>query len=63
MSLLVQWLRPHASTTGDTGLIPGWGTKIPKAVQASQKFFKKEIAYDLTSSVHNMKSSLGCQNL
>ena len=23
-ALAVQWLRPHASTAGDTGLILGW---------------------------------------
>ena len=27
-SLAVQWLRLHASTAGDTGSIPGQGTKI-----------------------------------
>ena len=27
--LAVQWLGLHASTAGDTGLIPGPGTKIP----------------------------------
>ena len=26
-SLVVQWLGLCASTTGDIGLIPGWGTK------------------------------------
>ena len=25
---MVQWLRRHASTVGDMGLLPGWGTKI-----------------------------------
>ena len=32
-SLAVQWLRLCASTTGDTGLIPCQGTKIPHSVQ------------------------------
>ena len=32
-SLVVQWVRLHASTTEGTGLIPGWGTKIPHATQ------------------------------
>ena len=32
-SLVVQWLRPCASTAGGTGLIPGQGTKIPHAKQ------------------------------
>ena len=31
-SLLVQWLSLHASNAGDTGLIPGWGAKIPHSV-------------------------------
>ena len=31
-SLVVQRLRLYASNAGDTGLIPGWGTKIPHAV-------------------------------
>ena len=30
-SLVVQWLRLYASTTGDMGSIPGGGTKIPQA--------------------------------
>ena len=30
-SLAVQWLRLHTPLTGDTGLIPGQGTKIPHA--------------------------------
>ena len=30
-SLVVQWLRLCASNAGGTGLIPGWGTKIPHA--------------------------------
>ena len=31
-SLVVQWLRLHASSAGGAGSIPGWGTKIPHAV-------------------------------
>ena len=30
-SLVVQWLRLHAFNAGDTGSIPGQGTKIPHA--------------------------------
>ena len=41
-SLAVQWLRLCASTTGGTGLIPGQGTKIPRAAQCSQK--KKDLS-------------------
>ena len=29
ISLVVQWLRLHASTAGDAGWIPGWEAKIP----------------------------------
>ena len=36
-SLEVQWLRLHASTAGDTGSIPGHGTKIPHAAWCGQK--------------------------
>ena len=38
-SLVVQWLRLRVSTAGDTGLIPGQGTKIPQAMQYSQKIY------------------------
>ena len=37
-SLVVQWLGPCVSTTGSMGLIPGWGTKIPRATWHSQKY-------------------------
>ena len=37
-SLVVQWLGLHASTTGDSGSIPGRGTKITSACWASQRF-------------------------
>ena len=36
-SLVVWWLRLCASKAGDTGLIPGRGTKIPRAIWCSQK--------------------------
>ena len=36
-SLVIQWLGLHASTAGGTGLIPGQGTKILRAMQCSQK--------------------------
>ena len=35
--LMVQWLRPHASTAGGMGLIPGQETKIPHAARCHQK--------------------------
>ena len=34
---MVQWLRLCTSIAGGTGSIPGQGTKIPYAVQRSQK--------------------------
>ena len=37
----ISWLSSQLglcpSTVGGTGSIPGWGTKIPQAVQRSQK--------------------------
>ena len=41
-SLAVQWLELHASTAGDTGLIPGWGTKILQAMRLPSLPPKKE---------------------
>ena len=35
-SLVVQWVRLHASNTGGKGLIPGWGTMIPHAAWHGQ---------------------------
>ena len=36
-SLEIQWLGFRASTTEGSGLIPGWGTKIPQAVVVAPK--------------------------
>ena len=36
-SLVVQWLRLHASNAGGVGLIPGLGTKSPHAARCGQK--------------------------
>ena len=41
-SLVVQWLRLHASNAGTVGSIPGQGTKIPYAVWHGQKIKKKK---------------------
>ena len=46
-SLVIPQLRLHTSNTGGTCLIPGQGTKIPRALQRlgqknNKKFFKKE---------------------
>ena len=43
-SLAVQWLGIHAFTAESTGLIPGPGTKIPKAAWRSPKE-KRNIPY------------------
>ena len=36
-SLVVQWLRLHASNAGGTGSVPGKGTKIPHVVRCGKK--------------------------
>ena len=36
ISLVVQWLRLHATTAGGRGLTPGRGTEIPQAARCSQ---------------------------
>ena len=41
ISLVVQWLRPCTFTVEGTGLIPGWGTKIPYVVVWPKKKKKK----------------------
>ena len=41
ISLVVQWLRLCTPNAGDTGSIPGWGTKIPHAIGHDLNF-KKE---------------------
>ena len=39
---MVQWLTLHTSNAEGTGSIPGQGTKIPHAVQHSQRLKKKK---------------------
>ena len=41
-SLAVQWLTRHTSNAQGAGSIPGQGTKIPHAVQHSQRLKKKK---------------------
>ena len=36
-SLVVQWLRLHASTAGGMGSIPSWGSQIPHATWRGKK--------------------------
>ena len=38
---MVQWSGLRASTAGDMGLIPGWGTKITHATMWPKKKEKK----------------------
>ena len=45
-SLAVQWLRLHASTSGDAGSIPDQGTKIPHTRQHDKK--KKSVSYKVS---------------
>ena len=42
VALLVQWLRLHASTSGDTGSVPGQGTEILHATQRGQQNLKQK---------------------
>ena len=42
-SLAVQWSGLHASTAGGTGLIPGWGTKIPQKTTTTETLKSKRI--------------------
>ena len=37
VTLVVQRLRPQASTVGSTGSVPGWGTKIPHGAAKIKK--------------------------
>ena len=42
-SRVVQWLALVSLTAGTLGLISGWGTKIPQAVQCGQKQQQKSV--------------------
>ena len=46
-SLVIQWLRLHASTAVAMGSIPGQGTKIPRAVQCGQKVLVAQLCLTL----------------
>ena len=50
-SLVVQWLGLFTSTAGDSGLIPGLGTKIPPVSQYSQKKKKKVLFGTITKKI------------
>ena len=51
-SLVVQWLRLHASTAGTPGSIPGQGTKISHTTQQDQKKKKKKDYVQMMQSFH-----------
>ena len=48
-SLVVQWSGLRASTAGDMGLIPGWGTKITHATMWPKKKRKKKSQWNTTT--------------
>ena len=56
ISLVVQWLRLHAPNTGSPGLIPGWGTKIPRATRKSIRAATKTQHSWVSKYVLKMKS-------
>ena len=45
--MAVQWLRLCAPNAGGTGLIPGWGTKIPHAICHAAQPKESKINYML----------------
>ena len=60
---MVEWLGLHISTAGRKGLTPGWGTKIPQAIQCSKKinkkFFKKKELAQPSATFLQMTEALG----
>lgn len=50
--LAVCWLRHHAPTARSAGLISGWETTIPHAVQYYGQKSKKELNQRLSFSIH-----------
>ena len=59
-SLVVQWLRLHASTAGAMGLIPGQGTKIPHAAEHSQKIKLNKFKICILNHISASDKSLKC---
>ena len=57
-SLATQRLRLHASTAGDTGLIPGLGTKIRQAMRCGQKKKKARASALGTSRLETLVSDI-----
>ena len=60
-SLAVQGLGPRALTAEGVGSIPGWGTKIPQAVQHSQKhiFLIKKKRFVYKKKLHTYRDFRG----
>ena len=52
--MVVQWLRPRASTAGGMSSIPTWGIEIPESVQHAQNIKKKNRALALESLLINI---------
>ena len=40
---MVYWLRVCTSSAGGEGSVPGWGKKIPHAMQYGKKIIKKNV--------------------
>ena len=57
-SLAVQWLGLCAFTAEGPGSISGQGTKIPQAMQHSQKIKKREVHSDKSLSQETEKSQI-----
>ena len=60
-SLVVQWIRLHTSSVGDTGSIPSQVTKIPHATQCGQKKKKSYPNIPILSWLKIPNSSNGLQ--
>ena len=56
-SLAVQWLGLHAFTVKGLSSIPGWGTKIPQAVQCENKTKQNKKAISAAHSSNNLTHS------
>ena len=48
---MVHWSKPHASTAGGMGSIPGWETKVSHAAWPGQK--KERTAEDPDKALRN----------
>ena len=58
ISLVIQWLKLHASNAGGMGLIPGWGTKIWHAVRQNQnknKIYERGCLFFLLPRQHDSR--------